>query len=208
MLAIFIMTFTSMMSNFATADDGFYASFAAGPNWVSKDRNHHNGFDGRHDRKNNVGYFVAGALGYNWCWCENQIRTELEVAYRNNQHKNHHSDDDGDDDDRGHHNRNRGLTSVMVNAFYDIDICSCITPYVGGGIGVGIRNNDDHRRGGDGDGEHRHCESRAKFAGQLIVGASYALCDNIALTLDYRYFKVAQRNVHHQDIGVGLRYSF
>ncbi|WP_247872447.1 OmpA family protein [Azospirillum sp. TSO35-2] len=105
-----------------------------------------------------------------------------------------------------------GKTSSMAfmgNLLYDINVGLPITPYIGLGAGVaGVKKSLNGASDRD-----------WVFAYQGIIGASYAVTDNVALTLDYRYFATvdpefelgpvtSKSEYHNHTILAGLRYTF
>lgn len=98
------------------------------------------------------------------------------------------------------------VLSYMVNALYDINIKSPITPYVGAGIGLL-------------DGELKIQGTKyddTEFGYQIIVGAAYKVNKNLALDLSYR-FQGAPSDFSKNDVSIeynssnimaGLRYNF
>ena len=178
--------------------DGFYVGGFAGVSFPDNVKQH------RHRVKLDTGYLVGASLGYRTC---NNFRFEGEVAYRHNdgkKHKSHHQK----------HHQKRGefeSTSVMANALYDFDMCWCVKPYVGFGLGYahakakrghqGHHNNNHHN-------DHRH-SSKSSFAWQAIAGVAYPLTCNIDLDLQYRYFQATDiKHYNDNDIVAGLRYNF
>ncbi len=139
--AIFALSTTQ-----ARADEGFYAGVFGGANWLEINNKHASAdFD--------TGYVVGGAIGYRWC---GGLRTEFEVAYRNNEikkahlkNRNHSSDSCSDYSDyysysdcsdystrrerlKGH----LDTVTYMFNGFYDYQFeCTPWKAYVGAGIG-------------------------------------------------------------------------
>ncbi|WP_207460118.1 OmpA family protein [Azospirillum sp. SYSU D00513] len=100
--------------------------------------------------------------------------------------------------------------AVMANVFYDLDLGIGVKPYIGAGIGgTRVRMKLD----GTSDSDYR-------FAYQGIVGASYDITDNLAATVDYRYFAVTKDpkfdvsgttikgEYENHTVMVGLRYAF
>ena len=71
--------------------------------------------------------------------------------------------------------------SVMLNAYYDIDTGTKFTPYVGAGIGMAHLKAKIATDNGTSD------KGKTTFAWQAGAGVSYAMTDNIALDLAYRY---------------------
>ena len=104
----------------------------------------------------------------------------------------------------------------MVNGLYDIPVDFFLKPYVGFGVGAATYSPDHIRADGmpypgyfGGD--------RTNIAYQGIAGVAYNMDDNIALTLEYRYFpnvRVGFRpasafsSTKPQSALVGIRYSF
>ena len=74
--------------------------------------------------------------------------------------------------------------AMMVNGYYDFDTGSAVTPYVGLGVGAARTSHTDSTD---------NITSRQwNFAYQGIVGASYAVNDQMSVSLDYRYFATAK----------------
>jgi opacity protein-like surface antigen len=76
--------------------------------------------------------------------------------------------------------------SGMVNAWLDIPIGSVITPYVGGGIGIGGFETD-----GEGD---------AKFAWQLGAGVAVNLSSSLSLTANYRHREISGSTIEWDEV--------
>ncbi|AWU97673.1 hypothetical protein DM194_25600 (plasmid) [Azospirillum ramasamyi] len=99
--------------------------------------------------------------------------------------------------------------AFMGNLLYDFDIGLPVTPYIGAGAGIaGVKQTLN----GVSDRDW-------VFAYQGIIGASYAINDNVALTLDYRYFATvdpkfelgpvtSKGEYRNHTILAGLRYTF
>lgn len=98
------------------------------------------------------------------------------------------------------------VLSYMVNALYDINIKSPITPYVGAGIGL---LNGELKEQGTKDDD-------TEFGYQIIVGAAYKVNRNLALDLSYRFqgapsdFSKNGVSIEYNssNIMAGLRYNF
>ncbi|PHS79458.1 MAG: hypothetical protein COB59_01850 [Rhodospirillaceae bacterium] len=107
-------------------------------------------------------------------------------------------------------------TSLMINVIYDVDVDLPVTPYVGIGLGVAQVKMD----GASPFGGVSINDSAVVGAFQAIVGARYALTDQVDVFGDYRYFKTADVDLSTQNGGttsmdfsthsglLGLRYSF
>lgn len=144
--AIFALSTTQ-----ARADEGFYAGVFGGANWLEINNKHMStDFD--------TGYVVGGAIGYRWC---GGLRTEFEVAYRNNEMKKGHlknrnnssdscsdysnysnySDYSCSDSSNNNTRRERlkghlDTVTYMFNGLYDYQFeCTPWKAYVGAGIG-------------------------------------------------------------------------
>lgn len=134
------------------------------------------------------------------------LRAELEAAWRWR-----NSVDSTSSATPGLNGLGGRMSSVafMGNLLYDIDIGLPITPYIGAGAGIaGVKQSLNGASDRD-----------WVFAYQGIVGASYAINDNVALTLDYRYFATvdpefelgpvtSKGEYRNHTILAGLRYTF
>jgi len=186
------------------ATEGFYVGAGAGVNWTrdADVRDYpSSGFGLEESFKlggiGDVSVGYATAMG---------LRAELEFAWR------WRNAIDGTDSAtpalRGLGGKSSSI-AVMGNALYDVNTGTAFTPYIGLGAGVAqVR----HSLNGFSDKD-------VVFAYQGIVGASYAVTDNVAVTLDYRYFATldpefdlgpvtSKGEYHNHTILAGLRYSF
>ncbi|MBO4285069.1 MAG: porin family protein [Alphaproteobacteria bacterium] len=105
--------------------------------------------------------------------------------------------------------------SLMVNAYYDINLCSRFTPYVG--VGAGIAKLD--LRGNLG-GQAVEKVNTSNFAWQIGAGVSYAATDSMDVDFGYRYVDTgaayvakgdllnAKLNTARHEIYAGIRYNF
>ncbi|OWK29898.1 outer membrane protein [Sphingomonas mucosissima] len=75
--------------------------------------------------------------------------------------------------------------SALANLWVDIPTGSAITPYVGGGAGIG---------GYEVDGE-----GKARFAWQLGAGVSFDLSPSVALFGDYRFRQIQGATIAYDD---------
>lgn len=137
------------------------------------------------DDDKNAGWAVGGVLGYDF----QPLRLELELMHRDNGIDAIDFVDDGGlgggalagtvADVGGQ----VGFNSLMINALYDVDTGGRLTPFLGGGLGLGRANYENITPGGvplvdDGD---------AVFALQGIAGVATALTPSLELTASYRY---------------------
>lgn len=105
--------------------------------------------------------------------------------------------------------------SLMVNAYYDFNLCSRFTPYVG--VGAGIAKLD--LRGNFG-GQAVEKVNTSNFAWQVGAGVSYAATDSMDVDFGYRYIDTgaahvlkgdlmnAKLNTARHEIYAGIRYNF
>jgi len=149
-----------------------------------------------------LGYAILGVVGYSF----DGPRIEGELSYRNN----------GTNEANLVNTAPRAIdtspdgqyetVALMANAYYDIGTGTFVTPYLGVGVGGAYADYDDI--GDD-----------IVFAYQGIVGASFALDDNLEAFVDYRYFattdvdggkigRAAEIDNRHHTLMAGLRYNF
>ncbi len=206
--------------------EGFYVGATGAADFLSISKQHrHYGFV-RNNNRYDVGFFGAIDLGYRWC---NGLHLEAEVAYRYNRQRKNHREYIGNSsfrDRRGH----RDVWAAMVNVLYDINMCWCVEPYVGLGIGYAHVKNDRHNRffGSTAGRRHRNNNDENAFAWQIIAGVAYPITCNIDIAVEYRFFNAVNNNHRHHrrgsgsgdirinnnrtaynnDIGVNLKYYF
>lgn len=177
--------------------EGFYLGATGAANFATSTKKHRGKYD--------TGFFGAVDLGYRWC---NGFHLEAEVAYRYNKAKKHRTY--GANYNRRHRGH-RDVWAAMVNVLYDINMCWCVQPYVGVGIGYAHVRNQLGRTFFNGYG-FRNRKNDNAFAWQVIVGVAYPICDNIDLAVEYRFFDTTtqrhQRQIYNNDIGVNLKYYF
>lgn len=160
-----------------------------------------------------TGFVLGGNAGVEW---GNGLRTELELAFRQNNSKKHAhlkthfhshfapyttstsggegvttiSTSDHSRDSEVSANVRLRAWSLMANAWYDFDLGLPITPYVGGGIGLA-----QVKISGDLDGSRLFEKNDSVFAWQVGAGASLPISDTTKLFLDYRYFSAADAHL-------------
>jgi opacity protein-like surface antigen len=152
-----------------------------------------------------TGFVLGGNAGVEW---GNGLRTELELAFRQNNSKKHAhlkthfhshfltyttttgeggvttlSTSDRSRDSQVPANLRLRAWSLMANAWYDFDLGLPITPYVGGGLGLA-----QVKISGDLAGHRLFEKNDSVFAWQVGAGASLPISDAAKLFLDYRYF--------------------
>lgn len=141
-----------------------------------------------------AGYLLSGSVGYRFACGP---RLETEYAYRANSKKYRSVNA----------KLNFRVSSIMVNALIDLPLgnwispCS-IKPFFGAGIGasfqkVSIKDLSSRAHGHKND-----------FAWQIIAGADYELCNNLDLTVEYKYNRTNRLSVNNNSIATGLTYNF
>ncbi len=141
------------------------------------------------------GFNITGAVGYDI----GQIRVEGEIGYRRVEMDSatgfgFFAPIDGE----------VSTLTFMANGYYDFEINSPLTPYVG--FGLGLANTDIEfvipffgTVGG----------SETDIAYQFMVGAGYEIAPNIILTGGYRFLGIADSGaVDFHEFTVGARYMF
>jgi len=157
----------------------------------------------------------VGVLSAGWGF-GNGLRAEAEFGYRANRLVGKTSTIHSASDWGG---RVDTLTG-MLNVLFDLHISSFIVPYVGAGVGYGLRaasnlhgyHNSDRTSGTEGS-----------FAYQGIAGAAFPISGvpGLALTVEYRYMGVLPTtfsgaeggsvklgNAHNHSALLGIRYAF
>jgi len=159
-----------------------------------------------------TGYAVAGALGRTY----GAFRGELEVAYQMNGVNTHQGVTAGgialDGEDAGvliTGSPNLGVTVgdlvadgqgdlsttfVMANVFYDFNTGGRLTPFIGGGAGIGFVDVNYAP-----SGVAIIQDDATEFAYQGVAGVAYEVSPAIELLLAYRY-----RATSGVSVGVGL----
>lgn len=179
--------------------EGLYIKGAGGWNHTQEQD-----FSGGASGELDEGYAVSGAVGYNFGagW-----RSELEVAYRNN-------DVDSLENAAGASLPSPGgdvtSTAFMFNGYYDLPTGTALTPYVGAGIGL-ARVNVDY----DSAGVNIADEDSTEFAYQGVAGLSYAISPNADLFAEYKYFATsdidlgggAEADYQNHTVLAGLKYN-
>ncbi len=183
---------------------GFYVGTFAGANFISSSHSH--GGSAYHNKRHfNTGYVVDASVGYRWC---HDIRMEFEYAYRSNQGRHRWYSAGNTSGSYCSKHKNFVQNAYMFNGFYDIGGCQdwCVKPFVGAGVGYANTRNGRHHNSSDSSSRHHHCNGG--FAWQIIAGLAYPICDEIDLSLEYRFFKARERKLYNNDVGVGLKYYF
>lgn len=163
-------------------------------------------------------FIIGGAVGYDF---ESPLRAELEYTYRTNFENNKRPTTDGN------HNVDMDLTAhaILLNAFYDFENSTDITPFVMAGAGMSIlrSDNDVDPIGAAPDYTERQI-TRTNFAWNVGAGAGYSLTEKLTLDFLLRYVDLGEARWENYDPGtdeanavadmtaveclLGLRYAF
>lgn len=151
-----------------SADHGWYVKGSGGASLMGDSA--FSGSGQSHNVSFDTGLALAGTAGYDF----DGFRIEAELGIREN---------DVNTVDGLQAGGNLKTSSLLVNALYDFENSSRLTPYLGAGIGgadvlaneirVGNRTLDD---------------SQVVLAYQLKAGIGWDLPKDVALSLDYSYF--------------------
>ncbi len=203
--AILALSAVAISPSLAQANDGLYVGVGAGINFPQDSDMDAAGIN--HDVEYDEGWGLAATLGYhNWQW--HGFRPELELAYRAN-----------DIDSVNNISGNNGeveIFSTMLNAIYDINTNTSVTPYLGVGAGGAWLNYDDVAPVGGGVVN----DDSWTPAVQAIAGVDVDLSDTVALFANYNYLYAFDGDVKNNagqsfdsdydghSVMVGLRFNF
>ena len=163
------------------------------------------------------------ALGYDFGKnCNAPIRTELEYAgFSKAEAKKNFSDPLlGSMSLKQSFN----VQTLFANAYWDINTKSQFTPYVGGGLGMGIVKTKG-TAGVSGFSDSTGSRTVTDFAWNIGAGLGYDITDNWALDVGYRFVGLGSvktktyddgvaslygktNNLFQHQISLGLRYTF
>jgi len=192
----------------ADPDKKFYAEFRAGVS-VVPDIDISGG--GRSaEAEFDPGYAVGGAIGWYAFQSIPNLRTEIDLSYRQAD-----VDKIGPLDGAGE----ISVFSAMVNVIYDVELDLPVTPYVGVGVGLGLADVD----GDNGAFLNGNDDSR-ELAWNVLLGAAFQLNDSVSLTAGYKYLGITDpefdatagggsgtldaEDVQSHEFLLGLRYGF
>jgi len=204
--AVAVMLPTAAMA----APEGFYVGAGAGVNWTQDADIVREGTPAELEASFKLGYVGSVSAGYATAAGP---RAELEFAWRWNNPVD--STESALPALTGISTGKASSWAVMGNLLYDINTGTGFTPYIGVGAGIAQVRMD---LGGFDDRDY-------VFAYQGIAGVAYNITNNLALTLDYRYFatldpkfdlggpgalagSTVEAEYRNHTVMAGLRYSF
>ncbi|MFQ1011371.1 outer membrane protein [Gilliamella apicola] len=161
---------------------------------------------------------IAGALniGYNFKYdYDLPLRAELSYTMRGNSDKKYsYSESDlllkGDDFKSSDSHKVR-MHTLMVNAYYDIETNSSITPFVGAGLGVAFTklaqtySAQYEYRYYDVSGSVGMSDTKTKFAWNVAAGVTYNIDENLDVDFTARYVNAGKTSVKTNIQGVNVK---
>ncbi len=210
---------TSLAKDPVSAGTGFrpYVSVFSGVSLPSKLYAHRIGggsFNYNFDL--DAGYILGADVGVH---VTDQLRAELELS-RASYQSNGVGLDTLDGTLNGVHGGIRA-TYLLANAWLDIPTNSLITPYLGGGVGIGWIGGDLHNCSNCSFGVG--AEASAGFAFQVGVGVRADLSQHVSLDIGYRFKDIVgassyntqtntsgydHLNLASHNVQIGLTYNF
>jgi len=172
----------------STSDMNFYVSLFGGAVFDQKEKFSYtyNAAPYKANLSFDTGFIVGGAIGVKGLVHDN-VRTELEFAYTSHDPKNWNALSTGGTRYTYNVTGNIGVFTILANVWYDFDMDSKITPYIGGGVGVGFVKNNMTLYTPAGAGYDILNKSTMEFAFQLGTGFKYDITQNMALDVGYRF---------------------
>ena len=171
------------------ADEGVYIEFSPGLSILADSDISGGGLSGK--AKFDPGFVIGGAIGLGF---DNGFRVEGNVSYR---------EADVDKLTSGAISLpgagDVSMTAIMANVYYDFDLGTPFTPYLGAGLGVGIADVDS-------DGAENALivnDNSAEFAWNIMLGGTLSATDNVDLSLGYRYLGITDPKLDATIVGVG-----
>lgn len=211
---------TALAADFVPAPEpmlgGLYVGAFGGATWFTEngaDFEYVNGgtYSGEISLDTDTGFLVGGVLGYNWAGTG--LRTELELSYSQANLDGFDIDwDGGSRISSSDFDGDVSVTYLFGNLWYgfgDMLNMGGISPYIGGGLGVGFVNIDiDAIDGVDIDASG----DETGFAYQLGGGLMWNLADNVALDLGYRWRGVMledyEDDLNSHNVLLGINFGF
>lgn len=181
----------------APKQDNFYISFFGGANIAINDIEFANGLANGAgvpsvvDTELDTGFTFGGAVGYKWRDFKFRgitPRTELEVSYFDNDVDSVNFSLNGPGQEVVASGSQISGVNIFGNLLFDWENAfdSGITPYVGGGVGISIVNNNIVYNG---PGLNLN-DSDTAFAWNIGAGASYNITERASLFVDARYQQI------------------
>jgi len=151
----------------------------------------------KYDAKFKTGFIVGGAIGVENFLIEN-LRSELEVSYFSFKPKSYVGPLFVGANPTGR----LSSVNILANAWYDFDLGMAISPYIGGGAGIGFVKNNLTVTNGAGA---QYGGSDVGFAFQLGTGFKYDISQSIGLDVGYRFRGVLGTRPTSRIVGFPIR---
>ena len=138
---------------------------------------------------NNPGYIIGGTVGMDW---GNQIRTELELSHarwNSDRYHSHTSSDGVPFDTTNSAKSDVSATYLLGNAWLDLSQGSMMTPYVGGGLGIGWANVNAFT-----DTKSADHFNASGLAFQIGAGVRFSVGDRLSIDAGYRFKDIVGLN--------------
>ena len=157
------------------------------------------GFDLKNSKlKTSLGYYIGGCIGYKFF---NYLRIEEEFSYQRSATQSIKKREFRFYHVKGHVN----FWNLMTNVLFDLDSHFIVRPFLGGGIRMVHAQGEGVKRFSylpiESEREKFH---ENNFAWQLIFGLKSLICLDLEVSLEYRYFKLTQREA---DYKLGLSFN-
>jgi opacity protein-like surface antigen len=136
-----------------------------------------------------AGAIAGGGVGYSYA--NSPWRSEIEFVYRSS-------------DASGSLSGDYASTSIMLNGRYDFATGGSVTPYIGAGVGF-ITEIDFDVTSVPNAGQY---SDRGGVAGQIMLGADWALNETWSLFTEVRYFTTSEAPTLKNSAGDTLRASY
>ncbi len=149
-------------------------------------------FFSRYTTEFDTGYIVGGAIGTEFY---PNVRGELEISYQRVEPDSHASATLTGVSPSGH----LSSVSVLANVWYDIDMGSGFSPYVGAGAGLGIVDSNLTITNGFGQ---QWDDRDVGFAFQVGGGVKYDVSPRIDIDVGYRFRGIL--GIHFDDNNPGF----
>lgn len=139
---------------------------------------------------NNPGYIIGGAVGVDW---GNKIRTEIELSHaRWTSDKYRYATFDGSNAGTSQASSDVSATYLLGNAWLDLSQGSRITPYVGGGVGIGWASVNAFTNSSGPFANESFSATGLAF--QIGAGVRFDLSENVVIDAGYRFKDIVGLN--------------
>jgi len=135
---------------------------------------------------NSIGFDNGGIFNLSIGKKFNAFDVELEYSYGTHDWENKTTNVKGEGKEKG----------IFINGYYNLNLDSKVTPYIGAGIGR-LKYNDGY-------------SSETKKSYQGMIGAAYAINEKVDLNVEYRYRKAdySTMDLSSDNYIAGIKYKF